>query len=225
VSVVVNGSEAMRESAVAKRPTRVLIAAASSTAAARLHRLLERENAVQVLGTIHRIAELASAIADHDPDVVLWHAFAEHGELSDDVLAAGLPLVVIVDHSEPNWIRQLLAGRIRGLLLGNPGKRELIGAIESAAAGLIAISSSLTPYLRPAAAIAGEEHHPEHLTAREQEVLEMMMEGLSNKEIAMCLNVSTHTVKFHISSVLGKLGASSRTEAITIGVRRGLITI
>ncbi len=53
----------------------------------------------------------------------------------------------------------------------------------------------------------------------------MMMEGLSNKEIALQLNVSVHTVKFHISSILGKLGAASRTEATTIGLRRGLLTI
>jgi DNA-binding NarL/FixJ family response regulator len=66
---------------------------------------------------------------------------------------------------------------------------------------------------------------PEHLTLRERQVLEMMSEGLSNKEIAAQLNISAHTVKFHISSILGKLGASSRTEATTIGLRRGLITI
>ena len=52
----------------------------------------------------------------------------------------------------------------------------------------------------------------------------MMMEGLSNKEIALHLKISAHTVRFHIGSILGKRGASSRTETAAIGLRRGLIT-
>lgn len=65
----------------------------------------------------------------------------------------------------------------------------------------------------------------ETLTDREQQVLGMMAEGLSNKEISARLNISAHTVKFHISSILGKLGATSRTEAVSIGVRTGRVII
>ena len=66
---------------------------------------------------------------------------------------------------------------------------------------------------------------PEELTEREQEVLAMLAEGLSNKEISSRLHISTHTVKFHISSILGKLGAGSRTEAVSIGMRTGRVAI
>ena len=65
----------------------------------------------------------------------------------------------------------------------------------------------------------------EHLTAREGEVLRLVALGQGNKEIAAQLNVSEHTVKFHVSSVLAKLGARSRTEAVTIGILRGLVAI
>ena len=65
----------------------------------------------------------------------------------------------------------------------------------------------------------------EHLTAREREVLRLVALGQGNKEIAAQLNVSEHTVKFHVSSVLAKLGARSRTEAVTIGILRGLVAI
>ena len=65
----------------------------------------------------------------------------------------------------------------------------------------------------------------EHLTAREVEVLRLVALGQGNKEVAARLNVSEHTVKFHVSSVLAKLGARSRTEAVTIGILRGLVAI
>ena len=65
----------------------------------------------------------------------------------------------------------------------------------------------------------------EHLTAREVEVLRLVALGKGNKEVAALLNVSEHTVKFHVSSVLAKLGARSRTEAVTIGILRGLVAV
>ena len=66
---------------------------------------------------------------------------------------------------------------------------------------------------------------PESLTPREQEVLELLAEGLSNQSIAARLAISEHTVKFHVSSICGKLGADNRTDAVRRAVRQGLITL
>ena len=63
------------------------------------------------------------------------------------------------------------------------------------------------------------------LTARETEVLGMLADGLGNKIIAARLGISAHTAKFHVASIMAKLGAGSRTEAVTIGMRRGLVVI
>jgi len=71
---------------------------------------------------------------------------------------------------------------------------------------------------------AGEDA-PESLTPREVQVLELLAEGLPNKAIAARLDISDQTVKFHVSSICGKLGAANRTEAVRIGLRRGLITL
>jgi DNA-binding CsgD family transcriptional regulator len=65
----------------------------------------------------------------------------------------------------------------------------------------------------------------EPLTARELEVLEQMAAGLSNRQIAFALGISEHTVKFHVSAILGKLGVSSRSAAIRYGMRQGLVTL
>jgi DNA-binding CsgD family transcriptional regulator len=65
----------------------------------------------------------------------------------------------------------------------------------------------------------------EELTPREHEVLQLIAEGLPNKLIALKLGISEHTVKFHITSILGKLDAGSRTEAVRLGARRGLVVL
>jgi DNA-binding CsgD family transcriptional regulator len=63
------------------------------------------------------------------------------------------------------------------------------------------------------------------LTPREREILQQMAEGLPNKQIALRLSISLHTVKFHVASILAKLGVQSRTEAVTLGVRQGLVRL
>jgi len=70
-----------------------------------------------------------------------------------------------------------------------------------------------------------EDELLEQLTSRENEVLRLLADGLGNKEIAVKLSISEHTIKFHIHSILGKLGAASRTEAVTRGLRRGIIEL
>ena len=70
-----------------------------------------------------------------------------------------------------------------------------------------------------------EEDAVEALTPREIEVLELLAEGLPNKMIAVCLGISDQTVKFHVSSISGKLGAANRTDAVRRAVRRGLLSL
>ncbi|MBW3634805.1 MAG: response regulator transcription factor, partial [Chloroflexi bacterium] len=65
----------------------------------------------------------------------------------------------------------------------------------------------------------------ETLTTREREVLQLVAEGLPNKAIARELSISEHTAKFHVGSLLGKLGAASRTEAVTLATRRGILPV
>jgi DNA-binding NarL/FixJ family response regulator len=81
-----------------------------------------------------------------------------------------------------------------------------------------------TPYDNPYTALAGEAL-PEPLTPREIQVLELLAEGLPNKAIAERLGISDQTVKFHVASISGKLGAANRTDAVRRAVRRGLITL
>lgn len=126
---------------------------------------------------------------------------------------------------------------------GVPGSTLISQLLRAGAAGVVSIDISpaklkavltaihdglqvIDPALRGASDLQERANSSqEELTHRENEVLKMMGEGLSNKEISARLAISTHTVKFHISSILGKLGAASRTEAVSIGVKSGRLTI
>ena len=103
----------------------------------------------------------------------------------------------------------------------------LFRSLEAAAAGLVVIHPSeldtvLSAAIGPSAPL---DELLEPLTRREREVLQMLAAGLANKEVAARLAISDHTVKFHVASILGKLGASTRTEAVSAGIRRGLVML
>jgi DNA-binding CsgD family transcriptional regulator len=109
------------------------------------------------------------------------------------------------------------------LRLALPHTMEVVGeaATIAAARDLDADAFVVAPDGRP----DGAEPASETLTRREIEVLELLAEGLPNKAIAVRLAISDQTVKFHVSSICGKLGAANRTEAVRRALRRGLITL
>jgi len=220
----------------AVKPIRMLICAASSLTRTGLERLLEPQPTLRVAGTVASAGELSSAIGQLDPDAVLMHCGGQSPEMDwEELIGFGVPVVLMVDGGNISIVTTALTRGINAILTGDATGDELAAATHSAVAGLLSLSGDLADLVSQGLRLSSQDEaddsamtadgSPEHLTARERQVLEMMMEGLSNKEMAVQLNISPHTVKFHISSILGKLGASSRTEAAAIGLRRGLITI
>jgi two-component system, NarL family, response regulator YdfI len=127
---------------------------------------------------------------------------------------------------------------MRVILVGTPrqrqalrahldGSAEVVAELDSLAEAqesAVAADALLLPATVPAAA-RDDLTAIEPLTPREVEVLEHVTEGLSNKAISQRLGISDQTVKFHLASILGKLGASNRTEAVRRAVRMGLVTL
>jgi len=166
------------------------------------------------------------------PDVVLIDLPTAQSSLpaiTSDLEQAGAAVVVLVDEPDASWTGRLLHSGVRALLPRDASPADIHSALEAAHRGLLLLDAELgRELLALKANVRSQESDAglmEELTRREIEVLRMMAEGLGNKEIATRLAISDHTVKFHISSILAKLGASTRTEAVTTGIRMGLVPL
>jgi DNA-binding NarL/FixJ family response regulator len=130
----------------------------------------------------------------------------------------------------PQAARALMDLPLRGwgILPLDASADELLAAVQAVGEGLVAGASALLkPLLRRefVAAVSESNDAGDALTERESQVLQLLALGLANKQIAQQLSISEHTVKFHVSSIYGKLGATNRTEAVRTGLQRGLISL
>jgi len=148
-------------------------------------------------------------VADDSPEELLERA------------PKGVPVLALAASAEQS--RELLGAGARGVLLRNASAEQLSSASLAVAAGLVALDEAL------AEPLLGERRplleSPVSLTPREQEVLGLMAEGLSNRWIGVRLGISEHTVKFHVNSILDKLEADTRTDAVVRAARQGLLAL
>ena len=156
------------------------------------------------------------------PDVVLWETAAESADLHrlTELRRHGLPVVVLTTTSEQ--ARRVRAFGALAVLPRGVDSQALSAAMAAVLEGLMVSDPSLEP---PPSEAPFPEEGSESLTPRELQVLTLVAEGHSNKAIAARLGIRESTVKDHVNSLLDKLGAQSRTEAVTLALRRGLIAI
>lgn len=139
-------------------------------------------------------------------------------------------LAVLLLSDERSVAQSLLDLPLRGwgILPLDSSAEELQAALLAVHQGLVVGTQGLfAPALSQPQLTAGHQPAPleEPLTERESQVLQLLAHGLANKQIALALNISEHTVKFHVSSIYSKLGATNRTEAVRAGVQRGLVLL
>lgn len=196
---------------------RTVVSASSALARAGLAAVLHGDSRVAVVGE-STPAELSHMIATLEPDVVV-----EQGEPQFE--AVQTPSVVLVDDPRAVWRNEIPPHdeRARAVLSRDATADEIVAAVVAVAAGLVAVQphtlAASMEFVTPGLA------DRERLSPRESEVLIQLARGAGNKQIAAALTISEHTVKFHLASIFAKLGVSSRTEAVTQGVRRGLIML
>jgi DNA-binding NarL/FixJ family response regulator len=211
------------------------IAAESTVLRAGLSSLLAADGRVSLVDLGPGWGRLLDTIAREQPDVLVACVRGPDdetacAEILDHAAERGgiTPILLMTDRADRSWIREHFGAGLRGVLPLDADRAEILAAIEAAAAGLVTLPVDEVAALLPrretsdGRPFAGTDRA---LSPRELEVLQMMAEGIANKTIAARLSISEHTVKFHVASILEKLGAESRTEAVTRGLRRGLILL
>ena len=186
-----------------------------------LRELLSRQPDIKVVG---ETVDLESVNGTETEVVVL--ASVSSARLLEN--KTSFAILFLTDDVES--LRGMLNSNLRawGVLSADATEDELVAAVRAVGEGLWVGAPSLVGDLLRLSGrreSSSEDSLVEQLTAREMEVLQLMAQGLANKQIALKLGISEHTVKFHLSSLYAKLGISSRTEAVKRGIELGLISL
>ncbi|HVB65929.1 MAG TPA: response regulator transcription factor [Nitrolancea sp.] len=212
--------------------TRVLVVGPYPTTRAGLKAVVEASDAFEVAGEAESIETLTQRLELLAPQVILLDPGADLDAAMQGLLPLSgsglLPPIVLIAQTIDVAVEVIEDG-IPGLLLADATAEEIVAALHGVLAGLVVLDSrAVGPILErravptPSGSPSGEYGA---LTRREHEVLQLIAQGLPNKTIAAELGISEHTVKFHVGSILAKLEASSRAEALARAARQGLIVL
>jgi two-component system, NarL family, nitrate/nitrite response regulator NarL len=202
---------------------RVLVVGQDALARRGLSALLDAHGALAVLGDAAPGAELEARLERLAPDVLVWDVPAgapAAAELAAALEPLAVPVLALV--GGPAQAEEALAAGARAVLARDADAETIAVAALALRQRLVTLDEALARTLLPFAP-AGAAEPPEALTPREGEVLRLIAEGLSNRAIAERLAISEHTAKFHVASILAKLGAQTRTEAVVRAARLGLV--
>ncbi|MBP5973687.1 response regulator transcription factor [Brasilonema sp. CT11] len=213
---------------------RVFVVAASPVVRAGLSAVVATSSKLTVVGSASDLDALTREFEQLQPDVLLLDVSGQFQELVWEKLLSSQQqpypaIVVLTDELDSLDLEAALRAGVRSILPSSSTESEIVAAVEAIALGLVVLHSDTIEFLLPLKESSVRDKQTTNpvqaLTPREIEVLQMLGSGLSNKAIAKRLNISEHTVKFHVSSIFQKLSVSTRTEAVTVGVRLGLIML
>ncbi len=215
-----------------------MIVAPALAVRAGLRTLLAEDPEIEVVAEAADLSGAADALPDLTAGVDVWVMVEDALPVAEDAAPGELeglfPDVessVLLLLEDRGHLARLLPGMTRrawGVLSLDSSSEELQAAVRALHQGLLVGAPELMGQLLTPPAPEGEllaQRTSEALTERELQVLELLAQGLANKQIALQLGISEHTVKFHISSIYTRLGATNRTEAVRLGVRQGLIVL
>ena len=207
-------------------PIRVLLVDDHAVVRSGLAAFLLAHEDLELVGEAANGQEAIDFCSTHHPDVVLMDLVMPEmdGATATQAIRQEAPdtqVIALTSFKEGDLVQRALQAGAISYLLKNVSADDLAEAIRAAHAGRATLAPEAT-----AALIKAANHEPPtdyHLTHREKEVLALMVEGLNNPDIAERLVVSRSTAKFHVSSILSKLGVHTRTEAVSLALRHHLV--
>ena len=210
---------------------RIAVVSALPAVRAGLRALVEEGGSYHVVAEAASPSQLAASAAGADALLLDAAPGADVRDVMGATGTADIASLVVLGELDGEARLPSVLGRPFALLPRDASGEQLRAALDAVTSGLIVVDPLsaerlfATPPAESAARTEGTGEAADHLTAREREVLQLVAEGLPNKTIARRLAISDHTVKFHVATLMAKLGAASRTEAVHLGARRGLITL
>ena len=209
----------------------VIIIAPGITARAGLRSLLSEDPEISVIGEAADLLQADSRL--QEADVVVWlpGSSTDIGSLLEDPQKQSsieTKAILLID-DEPAMLEKLLRlpQKVWGFLSSEASQSELTAAVQALNEGLSVIHPQLINQISKTSNNRndGDGKNIEELTSREVEILELLALGLTNKQIALRLKISTHTVKFHVSTIFSKLGTTNRVETVNLGLKKGIIVL
>lgn len=188
-----------------------------------LRALLTTDDGIEILAETAMLTDLEL----DGLDVLLIGSDLNAGLLRSALGPVGAPPALLLLTDDAQAARQISALPLRawGVLPSDTSEEELLAAVHAVHEGLLAAAPALMQPLLGPVMLEESEELVEELTGREGEVLQLLAQGMANKQIALHLDISEHTVKFHVSAIYAKLGVTNRTEAVRRGARLGLIVL
>ena len=194
--------------------------------------MLSATDNIEVVAEMDDVNDLVQVLNDTGADIILLDLELEHTHGVDALRlvreqAPGTRVIIYTSHDEEDRIVQAAELGVDGYLLKGCGQRELVNAIESVSTGGIALESTVAGKLMQHMnrRSSAEDTPTVQFSKRETQVLELLSNGKTNRDIGETLFISESTVKFHVHAILNKLDASNRTEAVSIAAQLGLIDL
>ncbi|MBE2197818.1 MAG: response regulator transcription factor [Anaerolinea sp.] len=201
-------------------PLRVLIVADDPLARAGLALLVEN---IPDCVVVDQVNSAEVTITSPAPDAIIWDVGWEAAPILPDWNEFDLPVVALLSDAED--APAVWSCGVQALLPRELGSRRLFAAVQAVVQAFIVVDPAFSAALLPIAGVTETAVPITDLTPRETEVLQFLAAGLTNKAIAQQLDISDHTVKFHVNAIMSKLGAPSRTAAVVHATRLGLIRL